>query len=251
MRRRGFTLIELLVVIAIIAILAAILFPVFAQARDKARAAACLSNAKQIATAVHMYVQDYDEQLPYAENYWGPYNQWATYPAGGAMFRTWNGLVPPAIYLSPYVKNFGVFNCASSPRQWPATGTVDYYSAYNSYGWNWYITYIPAAWPAWGGGRTGPQYTGVSLAAIQTPADLVLMGDSNPDINYGRYIYPETNAYTARAWGAAYTKVKPLRHNNGDNFVFADGHAKWYTEDGVRQKAWWPDGSTPVSRNWP
>ena len=69
MRRRGFTLIELLVVIAIIAILAAILFPVFAQARDKARAAACLSNTRQIATAVAMYTQDYDEVLPFAEAY--------------------------------------------------------------------------------------------------------------------------------------------------------------------------------------
>jgi prepilin-type N-terminal cleavage/methylation domain-containing protein len=62
--RRGFTLIELLVVIAIIAILAAILFPVFAQARERARAAACLSNMKQIGQAVYMYIQDYDEMMP-------------------------------------------------------------------------------------------------------------------------------------------------------------------------------------------
>ena len=62
--RRGFTLIELLVVIAIIAILAAILFPVFAQAREKARNAACLSNCKQLGTAVMLYVQDYDEVYP-------------------------------------------------------------------------------------------------------------------------------------------------------------------------------------------
>src|SRR5438045_8223435 len=61
----GFTLIELLVVIAIIAILAAILFPVFAQARDKARGAACLSNVKQLATGLQMYTQDYDETLPH------------------------------------------------------------------------------------------------------------------------------------------------------------------------------------------
>src|SRR5215831_1191285 len=72
-RHRGFTLIELLVVIAIIAILAAILFPVFAQARDKARSAACLSNAKQQALAFHMYAQDYDEMtvLLYFGD-WGP-----------------------------------------------------------------------------------------------------------------------------------------------------------------------------------
>ena len=67
-RKRGFTLIELLVVIAIIAILAAILFPVFAQAREKARQTACLSNAKQIGTAVMLYAQDYDESFPVQPN---------------------------------------------------------------------------------------------------------------------------------------------------------------------------------------
>src|SRR5256885_15549422 len=64
MKKRGFTLIELLVVIAIIAILAAILFPVFAQAREKARQAACMSNLRQIGLAFAQYVQDYDERMP-------------------------------------------------------------------------------------------------------------------------------------------------------------------------------------------
>src|SRR5579875_2969238 len=74
MKRSGFTLIELLVVIAIIAILAAILFPVFAQAREKARAIACLSNCRQIGLALSMYLQDWDEQLPPA---------WIGYPTVG------------------------------------------------------------------------------------------------------------------------------------------------------------------------
>src|SRR5690349_15498297 len=91
---RAFTLIELLVVIAIIAILAAILFPVFAQARAKARQAACLSNMKQIGTAVMMYVQDYDETYP-------PSQVSVPAPAPANSVISW----PTLIY--PYVKNEG------------------------------------------------------------------------------------------------------------------------------------------------
>src|SRR5262245_64273013 len=80
----GFTLIELLVVIAIIAILAAILFPVFAQAREKARSATCLSNLRQIGLANQMYVQDYDEHFPFAGREW---------PAA-SFVDVWNGLGP-------------------------------------------------------------------------------------------------------------------------------------------------------------
>src|SRR5439155_9580175 len=97
---RGFTLIELLVVIAIIAILAAILFPVFAQARDKARGAACHSNAKQQALAIHMYAQDYDETLPLI--YYGEWNK------GGP-----KGHYPWLKVLVPYVKNKAVYTCPS------------------------------------------------------------------------------------------------------------------------------------------
>jgi prepilin-type N-terminal cleavage/methylation domain-containing protein len=106
-RRRGFTLIELLVVIAIIAILAAILFPVFAQAREKARQAACLSNGKQIATGLMMYAQDYDERLP----------RWWT-PTGGQnnQSRDWKN------DIEPYVKNWDIYRCPSRNTQWPGYG---------------------------------------------------------------------------------------------------------------------------------
>jgi prepilin-type N-terminal cleavage/methylation domain-containing protein/prepilin-type processing-associated H-X9-DG protein len=90
--RRGFTLIELLVVIAIIAILAAILFPVFSQAREKARASACLSNMKQLGLAYSQYLQDYDETMPSGPNKWGGGNGWA-----GQIY--------------PYVKSTQVFLC--------------------------------------------------------------------------------------------------------------------------------------------
>src|SRR5437588_4379746 len=97
-RREGFTLIELLVVIAIIAILAAILFPVFAQAREKARTASCLSNNKQILTAIKMYCQDYDELQMW---------EWYTYRPDLGGYQTWMETV------SPYIKNTKSSTCHS------------------------------------------------------------------------------------------------------------------------------------------
>jgi prepilin-type N-terminal cleavage/methylation domain-containing protein/prepilin-type processing-associated H-X9-DG protein len=107
-RRSAFTLIELLVVIAIIAILAAILFPVFAQAREKARTTTCVSNGKQMGTALMMYAQDYDERLPrvYTANF-GPVNNGP---------RDWKQ------DIEPYVKNRDVFRCPTRATQWPGYG---------------------------------------------------------------------------------------------------------------------------------
>ena len=103
-RQRGFTLIELLVVIAIIAILAAILFPVFAQAREKARQASCMSNLRQYATATFMYIQDYDETFP--------------------MSAYQNGTCVATFYwqVQPYVKNAAVTQCPSSPEAMDVPG---------------------------------------------------------------------------------------------------------------------------------
>jgi prepilin-type N-terminal cleavage/methylation domain-containing protein len=107
-QERGFTLIELLVVIAIIAILAAILFPVFAQARDSARQSTCLHNCKQLGTALMMYAQDYDETLP----------SWPTDRNGvllDSRFATWGWSLWVEV-LMPYVKNQGVFVCPNGPK---------------------------------------------------------------------------------------------------------------------------------------
>src|SRR5206468_4341855 len=101
-RGRGFTLIELLVVIAIIAILAAILFPVFAQARERARMSVCLSNTRQIGTGLMMYVQDYDETFPYIR-----------FHGNGAKQGTFTYIWKNAI--RPYVKSLDVFACPSNP----------------------------------------------------------------------------------------------------------------------------------------
>jgi prepilin-type processing-associated H-X9-DG protein len=107
----------------------------------------------------------------------------------------------------------------------------------HSYGWNWQITYIPASYPSFAG-RTGPLYTGVSLAMLDRPADTVLMGDSNPDRLQGSYIYPHTNEWSATQG----YKAKPWRHNAGDNYIFVDGHAKWYHGESIRKAIWTFDG---------
>lgn len=107
----GFTLIELLVVIAIIAVLAAILFPVFAQAREKARQTACVSNLKQIGTAFAMYVSDYDDLLPDRRDLKtslpGGYKPWSTWPTSDPR-AGW-----AAVVLEPYTKNVAIWSCPS------------------------------------------------------------------------------------------------------------------------------------------
>ncbi len=140
--RRGFTLIELLVVIAIIAILAAILFPVFARAREKARQSSCLSNVKQLALSVHMYTQDYDECLP------------------GYIYASGTN---PRLYwfdvLAPYIKNQQILTCPSAANVTP-TG----------YGWNF-------RWISYGWVETPQSCT--AMGAIAFPAETVLLADSN------------------------------------------------------------------------
>ncbi len=108
---KGFTLIELLVVIAIIAILAAILFPVFARAREKARQTSCLSNVKQVTLATMMYAQDYDERLPIT-TFW--------YPGEGATRATWK------FAIGPYAKNDQIFLCPSVKDHTKGPGLAPY-----------------------------------------------------------------------------------------------------------------------------
>lgn len=192
--RKGFTLIELLVVIAIIAILAAILFPVFAKAREKARATSCLNNLKQYGLAYMQYAQDYDEWFP------GFLNGNTT-----ILRRAWYDVI------SPYVKNTQMLYCPSSM----------YYLAPNRY------ATTTTSNPSWG----GTDYYGFNMGTIPNPSEKFLLMDTagsnaaNGPVSskscavYGLYVASDA------AWGACRGHMWPA-HNDMANVAFCDGHAK-------------------------
>jgi len=246
-RNRAFTLIELLVVIAIIAILAAILFPVFAQAREKARAVSCLSNQKQIGTGVLMYAQDYDETiLP-----WLTTSEYAGQPSNE---RTWcwkmqpyvkNGAFvpgqkkPQGLYACPSFSfaNFGkaaqVADCDNDDLSFYYGGTF-LSSFYANYGFAFQqatvagiVTGTPypgcgtqsdpcaqlpgsLSYPAASGGLTR------SLAEIVRPAETGLVCDGVTLVGHGFFLI---------TYGCEAAEM----HQGGGNFVFLDGHAKRLT----------------------
>lgn len=196
MDRRGFTLIELLVVIAIIAILAAILFPVFARAREKARQASCQSNLKQLGLAANMYSSDYDE-------WWVPMSMGA--PQGTA----WT-----AQLLQPYIKNLQLFECPSCTYAGPRNCSCwqPQQPRYMSYGFN-----------CGAGGQNGtsmPNWQGPmgrKLTTIEAPAETLFVGDSGC-INIGPGSAYPSQGSTCPGWDP--------RHNEMVNLGFVDGHVK-------------------------
>jgi len=210
MPRKGFTLIELLVVIAIIAILAAILFPVFAQARERARTSACLSNCKQVGMGLMMYVEDYDGVF---------FNQ--VYPSPKA-WATPGILVHWTEVLMPYIKSTGVFACPSYREPM-------------------YVAYYPnPGYPIGYGfnhrllGRYG-RWTNVPLAQsmLNSPSDIVLIADD--EVTWAGHVgyNIDMNKDGVDEWywassreGSVYRYGVP-RHQAGIMGVFADGHAKF------------------------
>ena len=189
--RKGFTLIELLVVIAIIAILAAMLFPVFVKTREKAHQTACLSNLKQIGLAFQMYAQDYEGACC-------PYGVGS--PDTGAVTQ-WE------MHLYPYVRSLGVYTCPSSSFQ-PTQALVQpsYFSYLGAYGWNLNLFNDPATFL-------------VTLADLDMPADTVIAVDSKP---FNCVSLPD---------GILWSLAKPAyRHSDMCNVVFCDGHAKALTQ---------------------
>jgi len=200
---QAFTLIELLVVIAIIAVLAAILFPVFAQAREKARQTSCASNMRQMGLAVQMYLQDYDERFPLA----------ATAPTP-TTFLNWHHLV------DPYVKNKQIWVCPSAnlPIKNIYGDLVCHYG-YNAYYLN-------------EGVDVSNIYTlnnapGTALAGISAPTQCTLLVDTRgidgrqPANHLSTYILPPSQP-DADYWGRP-----DLRHTQGVVLGLLDSHVKW------------------------
>jgi prepilin-type N-terminal cleavage/methylation domain-containing protein/prepilin-type processing-associated H-X9-DG protein len=234
--RHAFTLIELLVVIAIIAILAAILFPVFAQAREKARTASCTSNVRQMALAVQMYATDYEAYPMYS--YGSPAVRWFD-------------------QLLPYTKNAGLFACPSAGRKWEFGDA----GRNATYGYNY--QYL-------GNNRSDCNNAPVADARVVTPANTVVISDSRGtgtrvcdnetpgSADFSNTACRFNHAYTIdppvlppcesgpgpNKWGTGGVpgvRTEPdARHNGGVNVALLDGHAKWMRpEELMKDNRWW------------
>jgi len=227
MRKRGFTLIELLVVIAIIAILAAILFPVFAQAREAARKTQCLSNQKQIGIGIGMYTSDHDDIYPSTD--FGAY----------------------LVLIQPYVKNLDVWRCPSISGNYTVQNNAITGAATV---WGVVKTGVVANNDVMGGAWS----TAVkSAAVVQEPSTTVLMADNDAIVNSTAQIaltsYASASGNHVRGWHTRWTGAAPLhsgsrmgaKHSQGGVFLFVDGHAKWLKQPPNLCRNYRPDTTQP------
>jgi prepilin-type processing-associated H-X9-DG protein len=217
------------VVIAIIAILAAILFPVFAQARESARKSSCLSNQKQLDFAFQIYAQDYDDTLPNTTDgdsgagRPGGWLYFSQYPANGVSkaFDVTQGS------LYPYVKNVQIFICPSDTQ-----GRI----SGNSYAANSCIfTQVEAGWS-----------TGKGLAAFDATSEWMLLGEeasstsSSASQNAGAFLRTNSTDDGYLLYGANFFST---RHTEGSNLGFMDGHIRWYRAEQIAAQKFQTGGS--------
>ena len=194
--RRAFTLIELLVVIAIIAILAAILFPVFAQAREKARAATCLSNMRQLGIGLGMYFQDYDETIFFFGHNVDVSRANPSAPLGAnADNRWWNQIIPytsnaPGLLVCPSDGGRTPNSTDRKPRSYVANRAVE----------------------------------SLTLSAVDRPADIVVVTEKGAPFD-DSWFEPPQNLYDKPGFGQPVLALS--RHTGGVNAMYFDGHAKW------------------------
>lgn len=235
--RRGFTLIELLVVIAIIALLAAILFPVFARARENARKSSCLNNLKQLSLGIAQYIQDYDENYPVS-------SQSCKGGAGGAPFT--DGYEWP-FRIQPYVKTKQIFICPSgtaSPSSPPtATNAISYWGA----GYIFSVSYCGQATP--------PPPTPLAMADLSKPAETVVLYDGldsyvesrivfRPSVTATPYVYSSNTSFT----------IRRAVHLDMDNALYADGHVKSQRQERLYKQLcpqWVAPGGTNITCSVP
>lgn len=235
-KSRAFTLIELLVVIAIIAILAAILFPVFAQAREKARQASCESNLKQWGTAVLMYAQDYDERMP----------GHAIYDPTNGKYLWWMTVV------GPYTKNGQLRLCPSGYGDWdlPSATWISENNLYlenvggvlhwkSSYGYNAVSTFQNNCDTTWWPNDAAGSHYGVganSLATIQDSAGTIMLFESvAPDA--WSICHTDLPCDTCRRGGSNWGDM-PGRHSQRNEICWADGHVKSMRNNSTRPSQW-------------
>ena len=231
--KRAFTLIELLVVIAIIAILAAILFPVFARARENARRTSCMSNLKQIGLGIMQYTQDYDEK------YMGSSRSCSSTADCGTTSTTTSLWMYD---LQPYIKSVQVFVCPSDSVGISSTNSSGLwiYSGSESYAmvgyWNTALSTPANTYP----------FSRASLASIDDPSGTIMISDGDYYVARG---YEPFNSNSPSAGTVDNTRAIAVRHLDGTNFLWGDGHVKWlspgkfqYTKGGTV-----PGIYTPIS----
>ena len=225
-KRRGFTLIELLVVIAIIAILAAILFPVFARARENARRSSCQSNLKQIGLGIMQYTQDYDEYYPLQNH-----------AEAGTVYRYW------PVFVQPYIKSTQVFDCPSDSMRFT---NLSGYSDNFAYGLNYWIA-------------SRPPSAMVSLAVVERPAETLMVAETGNRVSssvtmgwpmiYSSHYGANNPSDSTYGFNATSRARLSDRHLEGTNVLWADGHVKWMRTTvleadvgsgiGTDSKYWW------------